>query len=186
MILLGKIISVNGEIMARNEKVTVFLKDCIADATLDLMKRKPFEKITVDEISKTAGIGRATYFRHFSSKQDVLTYKIVRAWEVKSEERNMKERNRFDIANAKDFFEINYGLKDMLSAIYSAGLHSALFDAFERIMIPAYNKDSADKYSGWFHAYGLFGLLLEWIKNDFNKTPEEMKQILLNAMKVRV
>lgn len=166
--------------MSRNEKITVFLKDCIADALLELMKKKPIEKITIDEISKTAGIGRATYFRHFSSKQAVLTYKIVRSWETQAAQRNMKERKKFDIANAQDFFEINYSQQDVLSLIYAAGLQSTIFDAFKEIMIPPYQNDDSHKYTGCFYAYGLYGLLDEWIVNGFDRSPQEMKEILLS------
>lgn len=164
--------------MPRNEKITIFLKDCLADALIKKMQEKPFEKITVDDVAQLAGVGRATYFRHFSSKQELLTYKIVRHWETNAEKRNLKERNRFDLNNAKDFFEINYLLKDVLSLICSLNLQATLFDAFDQIMLPFYNENVAETYRGWFHAYGLFGMLENWIKNDFRETPDEMANII--------
>ena len=42
--------------------------DKMGTALLALMKQKPFEKITADEIAAKAGVGRVTYFRNFSSK----------------------------------------------------------------------------------------------------------------------
>lgn len=46
-----------------------YLKECIADAIIVLIKEKPVEKISIDEIVKKAGVGRATYFRSFHSKK---------------------------------------------------------------------------------------------------------------------
>lgn len=159
-----------------------FLKDCVADAFLELLQIKPFDKITVEEIIKKAGIGRATYYRNFQSKEAILTYKIVRHWETQAEERKLKERKKFDIANARDFFEINYNQKDTLSLIYAAGLQSAVFNAFKEIMIPPYQNDDSHKYTGCFYAFGLYGMLDEWIANNFDKSPEEMKDIIINTI----
>jgi len=41
-------------------------------AMLALLERKPFEQITVRDISAAAGIGYATFFRHHASKADLL------------------------------------------------------------------------------------------------------------------
>lgn len=43
--------------MPRRNKSTDFLKECIADAMLQLMEEKPLKKITVKEITDTAGVG---------------------------------------------------------------------------------------------------------------------------------
>lgn len=170
--------------MSRNEKVSVFLKDCLADALIGKMKEKPFEKITVDEIVKAAGVGRATYFRHFSSKLEVLTYKIIRFWEVNAEKRNMQERRKFDINNAIDFFEINYEMKDVLTVIYAAGLQSALMDAFYKIMVASDCVEPFERYRDRFYSGGLFGALDEWIRNDFKGTPREMAETLVEIMNI--
>lgn len=170
--------------MARNEKVSTFLKDCLADALVERMKYKPFDKITVDEIVETSGVGRATYFRHFSSKQELLTYKIVRHWEINSEQRNMTERHKFDINNAVDFFEINYLNKDVLDIIYSTGLQSTLLDAFYKIMISEKSENTLEQYHERFYSYGLFGALDEWIRNGYKETPQQMAEILTQITKL--
>lgn len=164
--------------MSRNEKVSVFLKDCLAEALTEKMKEKPFEKITVDEIAEKAGVGRATYFRHFSSKQEVLTYKIIRHWQTNAEKRNMKEQRKFDITNALDFFEINLLLKDFFNLIYEKGLQSVLLDAFYIIMVPDEGLDGFERYRERFYSYGLFGVLDEWIRSGYKKTPAEMAKMM--------
>ena len=49
--------------MARGNKTTEFLKECLSDALIQLMREKDFEKISIKEIADTAGVGRATWFR---------------------------------------------------------------------------------------------------------------------------
>ena len=56
--------------MGRRPGLTAFLKECMSDALLALMSRKPLAKITVDEIAATAGVNRSTWFRNFGSKEE--------------------------------------------------------------------------------------------------------------------
>ena len=55
----------------------VFLKECLADALIRLLETKPLNKLTIPEIAKSAGVGRTTYFRSFSSKEEMLTFKFL-------------------------------------------------------------------------------------------------------------
>ena len=42
--------------MGRGTKTTEFLKECLADALIKLMREKDFDKIAVKEIADTAGV----------------------------------------------------------------------------------------------------------------------------------
>ena len=44
----------------------------LCDALLGLIEEKPFDQITVREITRTAGVGYATFFRHYPDKESLL------------------------------------------------------------------------------------------------------------------
>src|ERR1700752_3119575 len=46
--------------------------DRIAQAAFDLFNERGYEQTTVDDIAERAGLGRATFFRHYRSKEDVI------------------------------------------------------------------------------------------------------------------
>ena len=46
------------------------LREDIGAAILELMKEKPLEKITIDEISSLANVGRVTFYCQFKSKDE--------------------------------------------------------------------------------------------------------------------
>ena len=47
-------------------------RDRLAQAAFDLFNERGYEQTTVDEIAERAGLGRATFFRHYRSKEDVI------------------------------------------------------------------------------------------------------------------
>ena len=46
--------------------------DRLAQAAFDLFNEHGYEQTTVDDIAERAGLGRATFFRHYRSKEDVI------------------------------------------------------------------------------------------------------------------
>jgi AcrR family transcriptional regulator len=46
--------------------------DRLAQAAFDLFNERGYEQTTVDDIAERAGLGRATFFRHYRSKEDVI------------------------------------------------------------------------------------------------------------------
>lgn len=160
--------------MARGNKTTEFLKECLSDALIQLMREKDFEKISIKEIADTAGVGRATWFRNYTSKNEALTFKFVQVWNRWADEHTIAVRDRFDLANAKNFFQFNYEIKHILEIVYTSNMQSAIYDAFYQVMMPQYGANAKECYQARFYSYGLFGLLDEWIKRGFKESVEEM------------
>jgi AcrR family transcriptional regulator len=46
--------------------------DRLAQAAFDLFSERGYEQTTVDDIAERAGLGRATFFRHYRAKEDVI------------------------------------------------------------------------------------------------------------------
>ena len=168
--------------MGSSPKTTDFLKECMADALLQAMQEKPFSKITVNEIADAAGVNRSTWFRNFRDKNEAITFKLIRLWHRWADEHGMKERRRYTLENAEDFFAFNYSIKDLLSEIYREERQACVYNAFYQVMMPQYGADPAECYEARFYSYGLFGFLDEWIKRGFYETPEQMTELFRKMM----
>lgn len=168
--------------MARGSKTTEFLKECLSDALIRLLREKKIEKISVKEIAETAGVGRATWFRNYTGKNEALTFKLVQVWNRWADEHAIAVRDRFALANAKDFFRFNYEIKHILQVVYDAKMQSAVYDAFYQVMMPPYGANAEACYQARFYSYALFGLLDEWIKRGFRESPDEMVRIFNRIM----
>ena len=103
-------------------------KTVIADALLVLLKEKTIEKITVDELTSRAGVGRVTYFRSFTNKSEAITFKFIKMWEQYAELNDIKVRDRFDLDNALHFFQYNLSIRHILTLVYKAGQDEATLD----------------------------------------------------------
>lgn len=168
--------------MGRGTKTTEFLKECLADALIKLMREKPFEKISIQEIADKSGVGRATWFRNYNGKNEALTFKLIALWHRWSDEHNISVRDRFTLKNATDFFQFNYEIRSIVQTIYSANMQSAVYDAFYQVMMPQYGANAKECYQARFYSYGLFGLLDEWVKRGFKETPDEMVTIFYEVV----
>lgn len=168
--------------MPRRNKSTDFLKECIADAMLQLMEEKPLKKITVKEITDTAGVGRATFFRHFDSKGEVLTFKLITLWNRWADSRNLIDKSKFSLMTAEEMFAFNLEIKPIICKIYEAEMQNTIYDAFYQIMAPRFGTDTVHRYANRFYSYGIFGLLDEWVKKGFKETPRQMADIVINEI----
>ncbi len=164
--------------MGRGTRTTEFLKECMADALIDLMRRKPFEKISAGEIAEAAGVGRATWFRNFSGKNEAITYKLVRLWYRWFEENSASAgAERYTIDNAIDFLSFCREYRGLIEDIYAANLRSTIYEAFYYIMMPQYGANAEECYTSRFFSYGLFGIVDEWVRRGFCETPDELARL---------
>ena len=115
--------------MGSSPKTTDFLKECMADALFRAMKEKPFSKITINEIADAAGVNRSTWFRNFTDKNEAITFKLIRLWHRWADEHCRKERRRYTLDNAEDFFAFNYSIRELLSERYREELQACVYNA---------------------------------------------------------
>ena len=163
--------------MGASPETTAFLKECLADAYIELLREKPLRKITVTEIAARAGVGRTTYFRNFSCKEDMLSFKLIRMWQRWAEERRLAERYDFSLDNALTFFEFNLSIRSLLELIHRHGLQASIHNAFYENMYRTRSANPLDVYRNLFFSYGVYGVLDEWIKRGFAESPEQMAEL---------
>ena len=58
--------------MSVRERARLAVKEQVAGIALELFLSQGFEQTTIDQIAKAAGMSRATFFRYFPTKEDVI------------------------------------------------------------------------------------------------------------------
>lgn len=157
------------------EKPNGIFKLCLADSIIKLLETQELDDIHVSDICTAAGIGRTTFYRYFNSKnskEQLLVFKITYEWERYAEgHREAVERDK-GFALACYIYEN----KRIFSLLYRRGLIGAVMRAFEELIPADTACDKDASYLMSFFTYGYFGVIYQWVKYDFDETPEQVRE----------
>ena len=168
--------------MRRSTATTEYLKECMGTALLELMREKPIEKISIEEMTAKADVGRSTYFRYFRSKDEVLSFKLRCMWNAFSQQHHF-DGVRDDIySSTQMFFEFCLSIRDVSDMLYAAGHQNVILEAYIQIMMHEPQEDDVGMYyRNYGIAYALYGLVNAWIMRGYKETPEQMAGIILDV-----
>ena len=157
-------------------ETTEMLNKQMGDALIELLKEKPISKISIEELTKKADVGRATFFRHFDSKEELLSYRLVEIY--KEYMGDSYDASYADIEHSIKFFNYYKDTIDLHMLLLDNNLESIIFEGFRSVLIPLEEQSETDDlYTTFFTAYGLFGVILKWIKGGCKESSEEMAKL---------
>ncbi|WP_010621852.1 TetR/AcrR family transcriptional regulator [Paucilactobacillus suebicus] len=85
----------NGEKRIRIRQVNETRKT-IVEALLQLLEKNKLSELTIEQVTRRAGYARRTFYRHFDSLDDVLTYEIDRNTKTMFETISAIEQLKFE------------------------------------------------------------------------------------------
>lgn len=159
--------------MGRRTETTQYLKECVADALIQLMNDAPVEKIRIQEITELAGVGRMTWFRYFSSKTDALVFKLQQLWTEWTGGHPCSGRIG-SYEHAHWFFSFWYSIRPLLSLLSRHRQYDALLQMFLLYAGAVEDSSGRVRYHEMFFAYGMLGIVIEWTAGGFQETPEKL------------
>ncbi len=104
----------------------------------------------------------------------MLVFKIV--YEAKSYYEKHKDDANRDWG--KVLLSFVYENKALFRIMYRNGLITAIMKAFDELS--EWKNDRQYAYVRAFFVYGFFGVIYQWIKYDFDETPEQIQQHTAN------
>lgn len=162
--------------------MTQLTKQAIVAALERLLERKPFSKITVNELAEECGISRMTFYYHF---QDI--YDLVE-WSVNEElDAFLQESDSGDFLQGMHrFFQLLLEKKQMVLNMYRSvpreRLENYVYQVTERILLPYVNRRLEGKRVSVedrqcivdFCKYAFGGFLIHWVADGMTGNPEEI------------
>lgn len=177
--------------MAQKENQRIALtKKLLQEGLLRLLEVKSLDKISVTELCKESGINRATFYNHYNSPQELLNdIENKMTEELKSIIGSPRTAQEV-IAHTEavcEFFHNNartililhkcHSDREITETLYDLNENFQLFrlnSKYTRTM----NQDGLHLISVFFYT-GCYNVLLEWIKNDIQKTPREIAELMV-------
>lgn len=161
----------------QKNKTAIRSQHMIADALFQLMKRKPFQQISVTEICAEAAVGRKTFYRNFELREDVIEFQLdLMRDEYQAElaelpvEQQLQHHFVYIQKNADYFYNL-----------YQNGLYQIAHEKFSVILpntMPVWSKDIIEQeYRSAYIVAGIEALQRVWIGRGYQESVEQVVEI---------
>lgn len=160
-----------------NDGRNLYVVEHITSALLELMESKPFGSISISEICEKAGVGRASFYRNFKDKEDV----IAKHLKALLDEWWKRETAKPDFNLIKAIFEHYYKHRDLCIMLYKQGLAHLSLQSVKEACGPKPEQPNIVAYTTAYFSYGLYGWIEEWFKRGMQETPKEMDELWKQA-----
>ncbi len=162
-----------------------YTRHYIVQALFKLMSSYDYEKISVTDIAEKAGVGRATFYRYFKRKEDVIIYYF---------EHNTKEfvyGQRFYPRCKEDYirtvktvltrFKEN---KEPFILIRKARLEYIYLDYLNNNFTKKFESEYPDShsYAPYLYAGMLFNVSMAWLDNDCKEDINTLAELIVSAI----
>lgn len=156
-----------------NEKRNAYVIDQITKAFLELFKNMSIDEISISELTNKAGVGRASFYRNFNRKEDILILYINNLFSewlneyAKSNNVPLSEQVRTMIAH----FEKHHSFYVLLN---TRGMTYILKDIIIDFCSPNQEHSMIQAYASSFAAYTLYGWIDTWFRRGMKESSEEL------------
>ena len=157
-----------------NEESNKVTKECLRIAMFKLMGREDFEKISITEIAKCAGVSRVAFYRNYASKED-LVEDICQKLFSRLAESVKSERFR---TVRKAWYTIFFQTIRENSEYFRIYLNANLRFGDGMILESVYPSSTAeDHYINAAREGAFMNVLTDWFRSGMKESAEEMGEI---------
>ncbi len=168
-----------------NKETNRLTREAICTALVLLMKNQTFDKISITDLVKRAGVSRTAYYSNYSSKQEIL-YDLVDSLILEINEKLLPytdESNgkaKYPREFIKVMLNVFYQRKNIYKTLYEAHFNHIILDRLNQSMLSRLqDKSNENIYRIYFNAGALYNVFSKWIQSEMTETIDEMTDICL-------
>ena len=149
----------------------------------ELLRTKPIDRITINDLTEHCGISRMTFYYHFKDIYDLVEWACV-----EDGKRALQGKKTYDtwLEGIAQIFEAVLENKPFIMNVYHAVAHEKVEQylyklTYELIVNVVEEKckgitiaDGDKRFIADFYKYAFVGLVQEWIENGMEENPEEI------------
>ena len=167
--------------MRRKDTTHEMMMGYMAGALLELMLEKDYTKISIGEIAKKAGVDRSSYYRHFKSKEDIISFFFDMVLKESLEGYTNLSSIDFTLY-IHSIYTAFFNYRKEILLIHYANLSFLLLDVLsKRFQFSELAKDFplSKQYELSYIIGGIYNNLIFWMSRDMKETPDELTEISL-------
>lgn len=162
-----------------------YTRHYIVQALFKLMDEYEFEKISVTDVAAKAGVGRATFYRYFKRKEDVLVFYMERSARDFVFSRRFYPRCREDYLKiVTDVFKIFKENRAQFKLIRRARLEYIYLDFLNKSFAQMFSDEypHMNDYTPYLYSGMLFNVSMKWLDSDCLEPVETLADIIVDAI----
>ena len=166
--------------MRKKNTTTEMMKEYIADSLLILMGKKSYADISIGEITNKAGVNRSTYYRNFSSKDDIVKFffkKIIYEYLDGIDHRKDITLKEY----LQKMFTHFLGYKSELLRIYRGGVSYLILAALNESFVEV-SGTFEERFKTYYHTGGIYNIFLLWFSDEMKESPESMSKLAVSTL----
>lgn len=160
-----------------NQEKNTYVKKAISDAVIKILKEKSLNDISISEICNVAGVGRASFYRNYQNKEDILkqyNLKLIKEWGERFE--NDPKSSIHNVFGS--LFQHYKDNTDFYMLLYKNDLTYIILNTIKEISGPKPDMNNKDAYGKAFISYGIYGWVVEWMSRGMKDSAEDINEML--------
>ncbi len=157
----------------------------IIQALFKLMNEYRYDKISVTDIAEKAGVGRATFYRYFKSKEDVILFYFQHNTKRFVYNRRFLPRCKEDyievVSDVLTLFKQNSEPFKLLRKARLEYLYLDYLNTSFKIKFQNDNND-ANLYQSYLYSGMLFNVSMAWLDNDCKEDIHSLAKMIVDAI----
>lgn len=174
-------------------------KEAFHKAFFELLVHQLYDDMTITTICKQANMNRGTFYRHYETKEDLLTEittmisnDIVQAYYEPYEANPKLTAATLDYRTIGIFQHI-YDYQNFYRIIFAPdstiNLHTLFYDQLNELILDILNfqedvQNINHDLLASYQTYALIGMIIEWVRKDFSYSVDYMNEQLLRIIQM--
>lgn len=165
---------------ASNQEKNSYVRRQILHTLLEMMRKQEFQDIVISRLTARAGVGRASFYRNFTGKEDVLRQeadRLAREWQQQYDRQAHAAPSEV-LVSLLDFYKAHSAF---YLALYRAGLSEIVLGTLLEQAAVSPDLPNAVAYLRASVAYMIFGWVVEWMKRGMPESGTELAKMIADA-----
>ena len=174
--------------MDKRREENIRVKECIIRTLFQLIQTKSLSEITITELVSGAGVARASFYRNYESKEDVLITLIQDVLELYRQEIHEGPEGLYAYENILLSFRYFQKYKRYVLDLYRSGFALTILEEMNRFhesVEGTMNFSSTEKYTLYMYIGALFNTAITWLSDPAAVSPEELAAFFYSKLPPR-
>ena len=163
-----------------NQEKNSYVRKQLLRALLDMMEDHDLHAIPVSDLTRRAEVGRASFYRNYANKEDVLrqeAWRLARVWKQEFDGQEHTASNEI-LISLLDFYKDH---SDFYLALYRAGLSEIVLETILQQTEISAEQSNAVAYVKSAVAYLIYGWVIEWFRRGMPESGTELARMMEQA-----